>query len=88
MQEGDTKRAADTQAVFSCWKQGFTSIGVGRIFCLPSYQGERGYHVFNVFYVYSHFVMYLSHQVKLRHPEKLPEVTGTSRGNPGFPAAT
>ena len=23
-----------------------------------------------------------------RHPEKLPEVTGTSRGNPGFPAAT
>ena len=23
-----------------------------------------------------------------RHPEKLPEVTGTSRGNPGFPSAT
>ena len=23
-----------------------------------------------------------------RHPEKLPEVTGTSRGNPVFPAAT
>ena len=23
-----------------------------------------------------------------RHPEKLPEVTGTSRGNTGFPAAT
>ena len=23
-----------------------------------------------------------------RHPEKLPEVTGTSRGNSGFPAAT
>ena len=23
-----------------------------------------------------------------RHPEKLPEVTDTSRGNPGFPAAT
>ena len=23
-----------------------------------------------------------------RHPEKLPEVTGTSRGNPGFPATT
>ena len=23
-----------------------------------------------------------------RHPEKLPEVTGTSRGNPGFPTAT
>ena len=23
-----------------------------------------------------------------RHTEKLPEVTGTSRGNPGFPAAT
>ena len=23
-----------------------------------------------------------------RHPEKLPEVTGTSQGNPGFPAAT
>ena len=23
-----------------------------------------------------------------RHPEKLPEVTGTSRGNPAFPAAT
>ena len=23
-----------------------------------------------------------------RHPEKLPEVTGTSRGNPRFPAAT
>ena len=23
-----------------------------------------------------------------RHPEKLSEVTGTSRGNPGFPAAT
>ena len=23
-----------------------------------------------------------------RHPEKLPEVTGTCRGNPGFPAAT
>ena len=23
-----------------------------------------------------------------RHPEKLPEVTGTSRGNPGSPAAT
>ena len=23
-----------------------------------------------------------------RQPEKLPEVTGTSRGNPGFPAAT
>ena len=23
-----------------------------------------------------------------RHPRKLPEVTGTSRGNPGFPAAT
>ena len=23
-----------------------------------------------------------------RHPEKLPEVTGTGRGNPGFPAAT
>ena len=22
------------------------------------------------------------------HPEKLPEVTGTSRGNPGFPATT
>ena len=23
-----------------------------------------------------------------RHPEKLPEVTGTGRGNPGFPTAT
>ena len=23
-----------------------------------------------------------------RNPEKLPEVTGTCRGNPGFPAAT
>ena len=23
-----------------------------------------------------------------RHPETLPEVTGTSQGNPGFPAAT
>ena len=23
-----------------------------------------------------------------RHPEKLPEVTGISRGNPGFPAIT
>ena len=23
-----------------------------------------------------------------RHPEKLPEVTSTSQGNPGFPAAT
>ena len=23
-----------------------------------------------------------------RHPEKLPEVTGISRGNPGFPAVT
>ena len=23
-----------------------------------------------------------------RHPEKLPEVTGTSQGNPGFPATT
>ena len=23
-----------------------------------------------------------------RHPEKLPDVTGTSKGNPGFPAAT
>ena len=23
-----------------------------------------------------------------RHPEKLPEVTGTSRGNPGFPTET
>ena len=23
-----------------------------------------------------------------RHPEKLPEVTGTSQGNPGFPAST
>ena len=23
-----------------------------------------------------------------RHKEKLPEVTGTSQGNPGFPAAT
>ena len=26
--------------------------------------------------------------VSQRHPEKLPEVTGTSRGNPGFPVAT
>ena len=41
-------------------------LGVGRIFCLPSYQGECRYHVFNVFYVYSHFLMYLLHQMKLR----------------------
>ena len=26
--------------------------------------------------------------ISQRHPGKLPEVTGTSRGNPGFPAAT
>ena len=26
--------------------------------------------------------------ISQRHPEKLPEVTGTSQGNPGFPAAT
>ena len=26
--------------------------------------------------------------ISQRHPEKLPEVTGASQGNPGFPAAT
>ena len=26
--------------------------------------------------------------ISQKHPEKLPEVTGTSRGKPGFPAAT
>ena len=26
--------------------------------------------------------------ISQRHPEKLPEATGTSQGNPGFPAAT